>query len=59
LLNIFDVQVTVALIDVLEFCETGLGVAVAELVNAGGASGVAATSAEFGPLPAVFVPETT
>jgi hypothetical protein len=44
---------------VLAFCVTGFGDAVAEDVNVGGMSGVAATGAESGLVPSLLVPETT
>ena len=57
--SVFAVHVTPAVTVVLTPWVTGLGDAVAEEENVGGAIGVAGSSVEFGPWPAEFVPETT
>jgi hypothetical protein len=59
LVSEFAVHCTVALTVVLAFWVTGFGNALAETANVGGTIGVAATGAEFGPVPIELVPETT
>jgi hypothetical protein len=59
LLSELAVHLTVAVMVVLTFCVTGFGDAVADDVNVGGTIGVAASGAEFGPVPTELVPETT
>ena len=56
--SVLAVHFTVAEMVVLEFCVAGLGEAVAEDVNVGGTSGVAAIGVEYGPVPTLLVPET-
>ncbi len=57
--SVFAVSFTEALIVVETPWVTGLGLALAEEMNAGGTSGTAAICAELGLAPAEFDPETT